>query len=268
MPSNSPTSTTNRKSLSESNLLLPDNNNEQPSEAQGEKEIRDLGDLLIESVKSVIESSNNEEVFLVLPCEPLTKSNKERNPFNLKIKDELQIDLKKCTPTSSSSFISIQRNRIYPIEEVSESNSNLVLNPNLDEDQAANQIAMIIAEAQQRAMNRPKTRKPWIELEIHHPEVELKEIIPVMEIKQSASTCFSSCYAIQRYLSEEEFPLETTDHEKLLDRVSRAPEYGSRCSERDESFTSQINNGCCVAKCFRKLGNLCKSSKTKHKKLF
>lgn len=262
MQQNSSASTSIKKALSESNLLQEESRTHARPESESEKVIRDFSDLLIESVQSAIDSANSEEVLLVLPIEqhapgPSCRS-QERNPFNLRIKDELRIDLKKCPESSSTSLISIRRNRIYPIEEVSESTTNVA-----DEEMVANQIALIIAESQQRAAQRPQTRRShWIEF-----EEPFQEIIPVIEVRPTVSKCFSSCYAIQRFLSEEDLPPETTDYERLLDEVSQRPAYGSITdSERALSFSSMAQGGCCVVKAFRKLGKMCLVSNKKKRK--
>lgn len=79
------------------------------------------------------------------------------------------------------------------------------------------------------------------------------------------------CYAIQRFLSDKEMPLETTEEDKLLDNMSVASKYGPNQALRDSTFTMSsskaiASSDCCVLKCLKGLRRLCVGNvKTKKK---
>lgn len=89
-----------------------------------------------------------------------------------------------------------------------------------------------------------------------------------------ATNHHDECYSIQRYLSDMDIPLETTEEDKLLDDKSTIDSKtglytNSRRSFNDSMFTfnsSRYGSGCCLVKYFKRLRFPCeKNSKQKLK---
>lgn len=254
-----------RKIHSDTNLLR----NPGTEEPKNVIEIRELGELLAESIESM--QSNTEEVLYLLPIgsnktQKLLKvdKNKKSNVFYMRIKDELRIDLKKYDPSSLTSLISLRLNNIYPIEEVSESSTNGDVEREIKKNEKMKEIERIMKESMKKANDRPVTRRAW---EVKTDNLR-ESTQPPAEVQHASSQCCGeNCYSIQRYLSEEMIPPEITDRDKLIDKISLKPDIRSRSSMLNSSFASSLDSGCCVAKCFRKLGKLCSHQKVKDKKL-
>lgn len=134
------------------------------------------------SLESSFGSVSTDEIIHLLPMKSSFVSSKEVSHsgfrakkdkyLNMRIKDEVKIDLKHETTESLTSLLSFKRNshnKICPIEEVTESScssscskeSKRVLKVR-EEQERIEQISRIIANAITKARDRPATRRGWV----------------------------------------------------------------------------------------------------------
>lgn len=137
-------------------------------------EMRALSTLLAESISDAIDVKQtfeiNEDIFLLLPNQKvmLPRSNcqevKQMNKiFNMRIKDELRIDLKEESP-SLGSIQFVDGHHIYPIEELTEtsSSSKSVRKAKQKHEHLAQleQVDTILSSSKAKGLQRPPTRRP------------------------------------------------------------------------------------------------------------
>lgn len=113
------------------------------------------------------ESIVADELLYLLPkenCKDFQLESRTKKKLNLKLKDELEIDL--GNSKSVTSLLSFSENQIYPIEELSEgsrpsSNKHKQLVKEIEEQKRIQEIAKIVAYSISQANKRPSTRKSY-----------------------------------------------------------------------------------------------------------
>lgn len=137
----------------------------------------------VSSLEASFESVSTDEIIHLLPMKSstteawkdVTKSGnnqKKDKHLTLRIKDEMKIDLKHDATQSMTSLLSFKcssRNKICPIEEVTESSCSSVGSKEerralkeLEEQAQIERISRIIANAITKAKDRPVTRRGWV----------------------------------------------------------------------------------------------------------